>query len=136
VVLGTSRAANPFASSKKRRRFDAPCPLINLMMGEGRLVKLKNHRLIHSESIDEIKRILKEHIEKRGQVALGESMEILGIGRTQALPIFEYLDSIQFTMRVGDYRVQYKSVEKGDKYNDKYKISINDTHEAMHNVNG
>jgi len=85
--------------------------ILKMMIGEGRLIKLNNHRLIHSESIEEIKRILKEHIEKRGQVVLGESMEVLGVGRTQTQPIFDYLDSIRFTMRIGDYRVLYKRIE-------------------------
>lgn len=90
--------------------------VVKLMIGEGRLVKLNNRRLIHSEAIEEIKRILKEHIEKKGQVALGESMEVLGVGRTQTQPIFDYLDSIRFTMRIGDYRVLHKSMVRGDSY--------------------
>ncbi len=88
--------------------------VLKLMMGEGRLIKLNNHRLIHSESIEEIKRILKGHIEKRGQVVLGESMEVLGVGRAQAQPIFDYLDSIRFTMRIGDYRILHRMSERND----------------------
>lgn len=90
--------------------------VLKLMIGEGRLVKLNNHRLIHSESIEEIKRILKEHIEKKGQVTLGESMEVLGVGRTQTQPIFDYLDSIRFTMRIGDYRILYGMPKKKDEH--------------------
>ncbi len=88
--------------------------VVNLMISEGKLIKLNNHRLIHSESMEEIKRILKAYIEKEGKVALGESMKVLGIGRTQTQPIFDYLDSIRFTIRIGDYRVLYKKVEKED----------------------
>lgn len=79
--------------------------VLKLMVNEGRLIQLKNHRLIHSESIEEIKTIIKQHIEKNGKIALGEAMEVIGIGRTQAQPIFEYLDSIRFTIRAGDYRI-------------------------------
>ncbi|MGQ9648243.1 MAG: SelB domain-containing protein, partial [Thermodesulfobacteriota bacterium] len=86
-------------------------------IGEGRLVKLNNRRLIHSEAIEEIKKIVKRHIEKTGQITLGESMEVLGVGRTQTQPIFDYLDSIRFTMRTGDYRILYgmskREVDRG-----------------------
>jgi len=88
--------------------------VLKLMINEGRLVKLKNQRLIHSDSIEKIKKILKDHIEKKGKLALAEAIEVIGIGRTQAQPIFEYLDSIRFTIRVGDYRVLYKGIEKNE----------------------
>lgn len=110
--------------------------VLKLMIGEGRLVKLNNHRVIHSEAIEEVKKFLKEHIEKKGQVALGESMEVLGIGRTQAMPIFEHLDSIRFTMRIGDYRVLHKSVERGGKHGEGYEIKFNQARGTIHTVHG
>jgi selenocysteine-specific elongation factor len=82
--------------------------VLRLMIGEGRLIKLNNHRLIHSEAIEDVKRNLRNYIEKKGQVVLAESMEVLGVGRAQAQPIFDHLDSIRFTMRIGDYRILYK----------------------------
>ena len=90
--------------------------VVKLMIGEGRLVKLNNRRLIHSEAIEEIKKIVERHIEQRGQIALGESMEVLGVGRTQTQPIFDYLDSIRFTIRIGDYRILYGMLKKKDKH--------------------
>jgi selenocysteine-specific elongation factor len=110
--------------------------IVKLMINEGRLVKLLNHRLIHSESIDEIKGILKKHIEKKGQVVLGEAMEVLGVGRTQVQPIFEYLDSIRFTMRIGDYRILHKSVEKGDQCGEEYENKFNQTLGTINTVHG
>jgi len=99
--------------------------VVKLMIGEGRLVQLNNGRFIHSEVIEEIKNVLKTHIEKKGRITLGESTDILGIGRTQAQPIFEHLDSIRFTMRIGDCRVLYKTMPREDRsggtYNDKLK---------------
>jgi len=85
------------------------------MVHEGRLVQLKNQRLIHSEAIEEIKTIVKAHIEKKGKILLSEAMEVLGIGRTQAQPIFEYLDSIRFTIRAGDHRILREGWGKEDK---------------------
>ncbi len=94
--------------------------VLKVMINEGRLVKLNNGRLVHSESIEKIKKMLKEHITKKGQVTLAESVELLGVGRTQGQPIFEYLDAIRFTMRIGDHRVLYKSVAREEQSMAKY----------------
>jgi len=86
--------------------------IIKVMIREGRLVQLNNYRLIHSESLEEIKRILREWIREKGKVVLGEAIKVLGIGRTQTQPIFDYLDSVRFTMRVGDYRILHPLSER------------------------
>ena len=86
--------------------------ILKLMISEGKLIKLNNHRLIHAEAMEDVKRRVQDHIAKRGQIALKDSPEVFGLGRPQAQPIFDYLDSIRFTMRIGDYRVLYKSGEK------------------------
>lgn len=39
-------------------------------------------------------------------------MELLGLRRTQVQPIYDYLDAIRFTIRIGDHRVLYKGAEK------------------------
>ena len=84
--------------------------VLKLMVSEGNLIKLNNHRLIHAEAMDDVKRRVQDHIAKRGQIALKDSQEVFGLGRPQVQPIFDYLDSIRFTMRIGDYRVLYKNV--------------------------
>lgn len=85
--------------------------VLRVMIGEGRLIKLNNRRFIHSDAIEDAKKVIRNHIEQTGQVALRESMKLFGVGRPQVQPIFDYLDSIRFTMRIGDYRVLYKSKE-------------------------
>lgn len=110
--------------------------VVKLMIGEGRLVKLNNRRLIHSEAIEEIKKIVKRHIEQRGQIALGESMEVLGVGRTQTQPIFDYLDSIRFTMRIRDYRVLHKSMAREDNFGEKYEDKTNQSSATIPNFHG
>jgi len=85
--------------------------VLRVMIGEGRLIKLNNRRFIHSDAIEDAKKVIRYHIEQTGQVALRESMKLFGVGRPQVQPIFDYLDSIRFTIRIGDYRVLYKSKE-------------------------
>jgi selenocysteine-specific elongation factor len=86
--------------------------ILKLMISEGKLIKLNNHRVIHIEAMEDVKRKVQDYIEKRGQIALKDSQEVFGLGRPQIQPILDYLDSIRFTMRIGDYRVLYKSGEK------------------------
>lgn len=85
--------------------------VLKLMIGERRMIRLSNHRLVHAEAVEDFKKILRDHVEKKGRIALKDSMEVFGVGRTQVQPIFDYLDSIRFTMRVGDYRVLHKIEE-------------------------
>lgn len=82
--------------------------VLKIMINEGRIIRLKNHRLIHFEAIEKIKNILKEYLEKKVGITIGEAVELLGIGRTQLIPILEYLDSIKFTIRAGDKRTLRK----------------------------
>jgi len=85
--------------------------VLRLMIGERRLVRLNNRRLVHADAIEDFKRILRNHVKKNGQIELKESMEVFGVGRPQVQPIFDYLDSIQYTRRIGDYRVLHKTEE-------------------------
>jgi len=87
--------------------------VMRTMIGDGRLIRLNNNRLIHVEAINDVKRKLQKHIEEKGRVTLGEFVEVLRLGRTQIQPIFDYLDAIRFTIRIEDYRVLYKVVETG-----------------------
>jgi selenocysteine-specific elongation factor len=79
--------------------------ILKLMVAENRLIRLKDGRLIHTEAMEQIKEKIKEHIQNRGKITLSECKNLLGIGRVVTLTILEYLDSIKFTLRVGDHRV-------------------------------
>lgn len=106
---------NVFAKIKERFGQKDVEDVMKTMIGEGRLIRLNNNRLIHIEAVDEVKRKVIEHVEKRGQVAIGEFVEVIGLGRTQIQPIFDYLDAIRFTMRIGDYRVLYRGINQDTK---------------------
>ena len=77
-----------------------------------RIIKLNNGRLLHAEGLEEIKQRVRCYISEKGRITLAEAKGLLGFGRTQIQPIFEYLDEIGFTVRVGDWRV-LKEAEDG-----------------------
>jgi selenocysteine-specific elongation factor len=55
--------------------------------------------------MQEIQEKVKELILRKGSLTIHDSREILGYGRSRAIPIFEYLDAMGLTCRVGDIRI-------------------------------
>lgn len=79
--------------------------MLHFLNNQGRLIRLSNKRFVSVDAMETIKRKVKEIIEKRGSVRLSDSQELLGYGRTMAVPVFEYLDSVGLTRREGEGRV-------------------------------
>jgi selenocysteine-specific elongation factor len=52
-----------------------------------------------------IKERVKNLIRSKGGLTIEDGKELLGYGRTVGIPVFEYLDSINFTRRKNDMRV-------------------------------
>jgi selenocysteine-specific elongation factor len=62
----------------------------------------------HREAIDQIKEIVKEYILSHGQIDVHRFKELIGIGRNSASSILDYLNTIQFTLRIGDTHILSK----------------------------
>jgi len=99
---------NVFANIKERFGEKEVETVLRAMIAERKLIRLNNDRLMHSQAVDEVKMKLRDYIVKNGKVTIAEFVSVIGVGRTQIQPIFDYLDSIRFTIRIGDYRVLYK----------------------------
>ncbi len=69
------------------------------------LVKLNNNRFISVRTMERIKTRVKGHILNHGSVCLADCQEITGNSRSTSVPVFEYLDSVGFTVRNGDLRI-------------------------------
>lgn len=85
--------------------------ILKFMTYENRVIKLKDGRLIHPDVMEEIKRLVKEHIQSRGKITPQECRNLLDVGRDIFIPIMEYLDYIKFTIRIGNHRVLYPEKE-------------------------
>ncbi|MFH2219288.1 MAG: selenocysteine-specific translation elongation factor [Pseudomonadota bacterium] len=79
--------------------------VLNFMCTQKKLVRLKDNRFLSTQAMEEIKMRVKTAIEKKGSITLKDSAEILGYGRWGGAPVFDYLDKIGFTARVGNDRV-------------------------------
>lgn len=77
--------------------------LLQLMLKDGRLVRVSPELVLHREAVEGLKGMLAE---KRGQrFGVGEFKEWTGVSRRYAIPLLEYLDRERVTRREGDRRV-------------------------------
>ncbi len=79
--------------------------VLDHLHAQKKLVRLNDDRFLTVEAMEEIKAKVTELIHRKGKLAIQDSKEILGYGRNRAIAVFEYLDAIGLTCRVGDSRV-------------------------------
>jgi len=79
--------------------------MLHFLHNQNKLIRLSNKRFVSINVMDTIKQRVQHRIESHGTVCLSDSQDILGYGRTMAVPVFEYLDSVGFTRREGEGRV-------------------------------
>jgi signal recognition particle receptor subunit beta len=79
--------------------------LLEYLRERKRLVRLKDRRYLTAEAMEEIKEKVRDLISRKGSLTIQDGWEILGYGRSRAVPVLEYLDSIGLTRRIEDARV-------------------------------
>lgn len=78
---------------------------INFLCSQKKLLKLKDGRVLNAEALPEIQAKVRELILRKGSLSVHDTKSILGYGRSKAIPVLDYLDSIGFTQRDGDLRI-------------------------------
>ena len=79
--------------------------LLNYLDNRKKLIRLNDQRFLSLDALDEIKGRVVQFIHEKGCVRLSDCKDILGYGRWGGVHVFDYLDEIGFTTRVGDKRV-------------------------------
>ncbi len=79
-------------------------PLVQVALDEGRVVRLTPAMVIDASAIEGLRRRLVEYFAKHTTAKVGELREQWGITRKHAVPIFEFFDERQVTLRDGDLR--------------------------------
>jgi selenocysteine-specific elongation factor len=99
-------SASRFVESQDRHKnIDQVRKMMHFLHHQRRLVRLTNKRFLGNGAVEEIKTRVGQYIRRNGHVSVADSQDILGYGRTMAVPVFEYLDAVGFTRRTGDVRV-------------------------------
>lgn len=79
--------------------------VLDYLHTQKRLIRLNNRRFITHDAMAVIKERVKNLIRLKGGLTIEDGKEVLGYGRTVGIPVFEYLDSINFTQRKDDMRI-------------------------------
>lgn len=78
--------------------------LLEMLIKEKSIVKTKDDLYFDPDSIEKLKHELVEFIEEHGEITTPQFKEMTGISRKFVIPLIEYFDSINLTIRVGDTR--------------------------------
>ncbi len=75
------------------------------MIKEGLLLKVKEDLFFHSKAVEDIKKRLIDFLKKNGEITTPQFKDLTGVSRKYTIPLIEYFDLNQLTVRVGDSRV-------------------------------
>ena len=79
--------------------------LLQVLVDQDRLVRLKGDFFYHKNALDQIEQRLRAHLETHREISAGEFRDMLEISRKYAIPLLEHFDSQRITLRTGDKRI-------------------------------
>ncbi|MBN2123369.1 MAG: selenocysteine-specific translation elongation factor [Deltaproteobacteria bacterium] len=82
--------------------------VLQAMIQEGVLVKVKEDLYFHREAIESLKEKLIGFLREKGEIDTPRFKDMTGVSRKYTIPLIEYFDRSQITVRVGDRRVLRK----------------------------
>jgi selenocysteine-specific elongation factor len=74
------------------------------LVNEGAIIKVKEELYFHAVTIEKLKKKLVAYLEAQGEINTPQFKEMTGVSRKYVIPLAEYFDSINLTLRVGDVR--------------------------------
>jgi len=78
--------------------------VLTLLVDEGVVLKVKEDLYFHSDNINDIKNRMIEFLRKNGEMSAPQFKEMAGASRKYLIPLLEYFDSKNVTIRIGDIR--------------------------------
>lgn len=84
-----------------------PAQIKNVLMhlvDEGRMIKVKEELFFHADSIEDLKARLVDFLTRNGEITPAQFKEMTKASRKYTIPLFEYFDAENVTIRVGDVR--------------------------------
>ena len=82
--------------------------VLEVMVKEGAILKIKEDLYFHHGAIDRLRLTLVEFLKNHGEITTPQFKDMTGASRKYTIPLIEYFDRIQLTVRVGDTRVLRK----------------------------
>jgi len=82
--------------------------VLQVMVKDGILIKVKEDLFFHKGVIEELKARLVAVLKEKGEIDTPQFKDMTGASRKYTIPLLEYFDITQVTMRIGDKRVLRK----------------------------
>jgi selenocysteine-specific elongation factor len=87
--------------------------LFQLLVGDRRLVRIKESLYFHAGALQAIQDRVLAHLRDRKEIGPGDVKDLLGVSRKYAIPLMEYLDTQRVTVRQGERRVLHPQHASG-----------------------
>lgn len=94
-----------FKEIKEKFPGNTATDVMGVMVKDGILIKVKEDLYFHREVIEELKERLVGFLRDRGEIDTPQFKEMTNASRKYTIPLLEYFDITQLTMRVGDKRM-------------------------------
>ena len=78
--------------------------VLMLLVDEGLIVKTKDDLYFGKETVTELQNKLIDFLELNGEINTPRFKEMTGVSRKYLIPLIEYFDSVNLTIRIGDIR--------------------------------
>ena len=78
--------------------------VLTLLVDRGEIVKVKEELYFHKDAVEELKERLVLFLTNNEEISTPEFKEMTGASRKYVIPLIEYFDSKNVTIRVGDNR--------------------------------
>jgi selenocysteine-specific elongation factor len=78
--------------------------VLTLLVEEGRIIKTKDDLYFDADTVDELRNKLVAFLKSNDEITTPQFKEMTGVSRKYVIPLIEYFDAKNVTLRVGDSR--------------------------------
>jgi selenocysteine-specific elongation factor len=78
--------------------------VLDLLVEDGRIVKVKEELFFDQTAVDRLKRKLVDFLTENSEITTPQFKDLAGVSRKYLIPLIEYYDAQNVTLRVGDVR--------------------------------
>jgi selenocysteine-specific elongation factor len=82
--------------------------VLQVMVKKGLLIKVKEDLFFHKRVLENLERQLIAFLKEKGEISTPQFKDMTGASRKYTIPLIEYFDKSQVTVRVGDTRILRK----------------------------
>ena len=97
-----------FKEIKSKFQGNSASEVLGVMVKDGVLVKVKEDLYFHRSAMETLENELVDFLKANGEITTPQFKEMTGASRKYTIPLIEYFDKSQVTVRVGDSRVLRK----------------------------